>query len=345
MALLRRLPPEISHSVALNALELAGVLGLGRAMAGCPKELPTKCMGLDFINPVGIAAGLDKSGDYIDGLARTGVGFIEIGSVTPRVCRGSSDRPRLHRLRDARAIVNRMGFNNAGAAHAARCIHSWRRSNVANRASSTRIGVSIGKQPSSSLDEAERDYREVIHELWGLADYFAVNLSSPNSPGLRNLQSPELLAGLLEALEDIVKTAEDRSGQSTVFAVKLAPDIAPQDWAQIADIISAHAFVRGLICTNTTVERPGGVGAGLQGGLSGAPLSEMAQAMLIGMRALLPEHVDLLASGGLMSPEDVVARQAAGAKLFQLYTGLVYEGVGLIGDCVEALQKSSAADE
>jgi dihydroorotate dehydrogenase len=321
------LPPETAHAAALAGLEAAWRTGLLRPPAG---GAPVEVMGLRFPNRVGLAAGMDKDARHVDAWGGLGFGFVEVGTVTPRPQPGNP-RPRLFRLPAAGALINRMGFNNEGAAAAA--------ARLARRKFRGIVGVNIGKNASTPADKAKDDYLEAMKTVYAVADYIAVNISSPNTAGLRDLQSAAALESLLSAL-----TAErDRlavvHGKRVPLAVKLAPDLDGEALAAAARTISGHA-VSAVIAANTTTDRTAVAGlanADEQGGLSGAPLRAMSTRMISALRELLPSRIALIGVGGVFSAEDAREKLRAGADLVQVYTGLVYRGPGLVRELVSGL--------
>lgn len=312
------LDPETAHRAAVLALKA----GLGEAFA-CKDEpvLATQAWGLDFPNPIGLAAGFDKNGEVPDAILGLGFGFTEVGTVTPRPQAGNP-RPRLFRLADDAALINRMGFNNDGLdAMAAR---------LSRRARRGVVGINVGRNKDSAYEIA--DYVACAARLAPLADYLVVNVSSPNTPGLRGLQGREPLARLLGA----VKEARDKAaptGSRPPLLVKIAPDLADDDLSDIAEVARA-APVDGLIATNTTVARPTGLRDTRRaeaGGLSGRPLFEPSTRVLGTLYKLTGGVLPLIGVGGVASGAEAYAKIRAGASLVQLYTALVYEGPGLVG--------------
>jgi dihydroorotate dehydrogenase len=314
-ALLRLLPPEGAHRAALTLLRR----GLVPARPG-PAEpaLRVRLWGLDFANPLGMAAGFDKDAEAIDPLLRLGFGFVEIGSVTPRPQPGNP-RPRLFRLPPDRAVINRMGFNSRG--------HDFARRGLAARRLGP-VGVNLGKNKDS--EDAAADYAAGIAALGPLADYLVVNVSSPNTPGLRDLQRAAALRPLLAAL----LAARDRlAPHRPPLLLKLAPDLGPEERAGIAGLV-LETGIDGLILTNTTTARPPGLASparGETGGLSGRPLLAPSTAVLADFYRLTEGRLPLVGVGGIASGDDAYAKVRAGASLLQLYTALIYEGPGLVG--------------
>jgi len=310
-ALLRRIDPETAHGLAIKALQTAP---LPAAPADDP-VLAVEIAGLRLPNPVGLAAGLDKNGEALKGLSRLGFGFIECGSVTPRAQDGNP-KPRLFRLSEDRAIINRMGFNNAGVEA------------FANRLSARPAGTVIGANLGANKDVEDRaaDYVAGLTRLEGLADYFTVNISSPNTPGLRALQGRDALDDLLG------RVAEARASAAPVF-LKIAPDLTAAEIAMIVEAALAHR-IDALIVSNTTLDRPvtlKSAFAGESGGLSGAPLRDRALDALRHAAEAASGRLPLIGVGGVASGADAWARIRAGASAIQLYSALIYEGPGLVG--------------
>jgi dihydroorotate dehydrogenase len=327
--LLRRalfaLPAEASHEVALAALRVYG------ALPGSVAPLPGRArdvFGLRFRNPVGLAAGLDKDARAVEGLARLGFGFVEVGTVTPRPQPGNP-RPRLFRLPQQQALINRMGFNSAGVEAMVRRLGGLRER---GRLDGTLLGVNVGKNRDTPLDEATRDYARCMEATFAYADYLTLNLSSPNTPGLRNLQSAEPLRELLGEIRETRERLTARYRRRVPVLLKIAPDLASADLVILAESVAGFG-IDGLIATNTTVSRPGIEGvrhASEAGGLSGAPLRPLALETVRRLRALLPDTVPVVGAGGVLSADDGRELLAAGAALLQIYTGFIYRGPSLL---------------
>lgn len=329
--LLFRLDGERSHDLALQALERARALGLVRAPRAMPGR-PVRAMGLEFPNPVGLAAGLDKNGAFVDALGSFGFGFIEVGTVTPRPQPGNP-RPRLFRLPAARAVINRFGFNNHGVDALV--------ANVANRRYRGVLGINIGKNFDTPMERAAEDYLACLRKVHAHADYVTVNISSPNTANLRTLQSADALDALLAALMAERDALDARRGRRVPLALKLAPDLEDGDVDAAADACLRHG-VDAVIATNTTLSRQGVEGlphAHEAGGLSGAPLRARATAVLRRLHAALRGRITLVGVGGILSGEDAREKRDAGAALVQVYTGLVYRGPGLVREAVRALDE------
>ncbi|MBU2874358.1 quinone-dependent dihydroorotate dehydrogenase [Marinobacter salexigens] len=329
--LLFRLPPEQAHAVALNGLDLAHRLGVLGAFSPKTDELPVNVMGLDFPNPVGLAAGLDKNADHLDALGALGFGFIEVGTVTPLPQPGNP-KPRMFRLPEHQAIINRMGFNNEGLAHML--------GRVDRRSYRGILGINVGKNKDTPNEESESDYRKGIAAVYDRADYITVNVSSPNTPGLRDLQFGDSLKGLLHAIKDEQLKCEAHLGRYVPIAVKIAPDMDDEGIRFVASALK-EAGIDGVIATNTTISRDavaGHVHAAEAGGLSGAPVREASLRVIQGLYAELGDNLPIIGVGGITNGESAAEKIRAGAKLVQLYTGFIYRGPKLIGEAVEAIR-------
>lgn len=318
------LDPERAHRLALEALKAWGRLPR-RALPGEPADV----MGLRFPNRLGLAAGFDKNGEAVDGIGRLGFGFIEVGTVTPRPQRGQAP-PRLHRLPADGALINRLGFPNDGAkAVAARLRHRRYRGIV---------GINIGKNASTPIADAARDYTSCLETVHDVCDYVAVNVSSPNTPALRELHARAHLEPLLRTLLTNRDRLRRGAGRALPILLKLSPDL---DDAALADVAATVRAVGldGVIATNTTVQRPGSAAgaADFRGGLSGAPLRALALRMVAKLRGYLGGSLPIIGVGGVDSPAAARALRDAGADLVQVYTGLVYRGPSIVAECVAAL--------
>jgi dihydroorotate dehydrogenase len=322
---LLRLPPEAAHELTLQALEF----GAGRWLCGAarrpdPPVLAQRLWGLDFPNPVGLAAGYDKDARVPDALLGLGFGFVEIGTVTPRPQSGNP-KPRLFRLREDRAVINRMGFNSGGLDAVV--------GRLAQRVRSGIVGVNLGK--NRDTEDAAADYAEGISRTAALADYLVVNISSPNTPGLRDLQHRASLEALLRRLMNV----REATGCGVPLLVKIAPDLTPEQCRDIADV-ALDIGIDGLIISNTTVVRPPelvGRHAREAGGLSGPPLFAASTALLAEMYRLTRGRLPLIGVGGIASAEDAYAKIRAGASLVQLYTALVFAGPALVNEIKSGL--------
>jgi dihydroorotate dehydrogenase len=327
LPLLLRLPPETSHELGLRGIKL--LVPRWSAPSASP-ELEVPVLGLRFAHPVGLAAGFDKNGDYLDALGALGFSHVEIGTVTPRPQPGNP-RPRLFRLRGAQALINRMGFNNRGAAYVAARIASADFRGVR--------GISIGKNADTPLEHAVDDYLACLRALYAAADYFAVNVSSPNTHGLRALQGSDALAGIIEPLQEERERLATRHGKRVPLLVKISPDLDEQGLRAMAASLRSHAL-EGVIATNTSTHIDGfdvPLARARGGGISGRPLRDKALESLRRLREALGASIPIIGVGGLMSAADVQARLDAGANLVQLYTGFVYRGPALLSECLQAL--------
>jgi dihydroorotate dehydrogenase len=325
-----RLDPERAHDLSLKSL---AALGPAAALlgAGADPGPPARVMGIDFPNPVGLAAGLDKNGEYVDALAALGFGSLEIGTVTPRPQPGNP-RPRLFRLPEHEAIINRMGFNNVGVEKLVR--------NVEGASFRGVLGINIGKNFDTPIEKAADDYLACMDAVYDRATYVAVNISSPNTKNLRDLQSSEALGALLAAVMQRREALAARYGATKPLLVKVAPDLDDEQVQAIAELAVKHR-VDGLIATNTTVAREPVKGhrhASEAGGLSGRPLLAPSTAILRKLAAALKGRVPLIGVGGILSGADARAKIEAGASLVQLYTGFIYRGPGLVGEARRALR-------
>ena len=333
--LLFRLDPERAHAIVLALLDSATKLGLTRLLSASLPAVPVQVMGLRFSNPVGLAVGLDKNGDHIDGLATLGFGFIELGTVTPRAQPGNA-RPRLFRIPEAQALINRLGFNNFGIDRLVRNVGARRWPGV--------LGINIGKNFATPIERAAEDYLACMRKAYACADYLAVNISSPNTPNLRRLQETEQLERLLAALKAEQAVLTRSHGRYVPLAVKIAPDLGREQIETIAKLLLAHGM-DAAIATNTTVSRVGVEGlpqAQQVGGLSGAPLRERATEVLRRLHGALGGRIPIIGVGGILRPEDAREKLSAGASLVQLYSGLIYQGPRLVADCVRSLAAAAS---
>ncbi len=335
--LLFRLDAETAHDVSMHNLrwlEKLHLLGPLIALTGKPPAgKPVDCMGLTFPNCVGLAAGLDKEGSCIDALGRLGFGHVEIGTITPRPQPGNP-QPRLFRIIDREAIINRMGFNNAGIEVGASRVAASRRF----RKNGGIIGFNIGKNKLTPNENAVDDYLACLRGAWDVADYIAVNLSSPNTPGLRDLQAADETARLLETLKQEQEKLTASSGRRVPIALKVAPDLEPTHIADLAKVF-LDGGLDGLIATNTTISRSEVAGcdyASQAGGLSGAPLTSRSTEVIAAFHSHLGSEVPIIGVGGIMTAEDAQEKLKAGAKLVQLYTGFIYHGPPLISEILKA---------
>lgn len=333
--LLFGLEPERAHKTALTSLDLAWRSHcLGLVARRRPEPLPTRVLGLSFPNPVGLAAGLDKNGEYIDALLGLGFGFVEVGTVTPRAQPGNP-KPRLFRLTGDEALINRLGFNNAGVEALVRNVQR------AQRKGDGLLGINIGKNKDTPNEDAADDYLYCLERVYALADYVTVNISSPNTAGLRELQEEQSLRRLVSILREAQERLAATHGRRVPVLVKIAPDLTDPDIDAAARVLS-DLGVDGVVATNTTISRAlvqGHRHAQEVGGLSGAPLMGQSTLVLRRMRARLPESIPLVGVGGILSGADAVAKMAAGASLVQCYTGLIYRGPELVAECVDAMRR------
>ncbi len=327
------LSAENAHNFSLRGIDLAYKLGLLGSLStkASLQDESVNVMGLKFAHPVGLAAGLDKNGDFIDGLSALGFSFLELGTLTPRAQPGNPP-PRMFRLQDHNAILNRMGFNNKGIDHALERIALCKETPI--------IGLNIGKNLNTPIEKAVEDYLYCLKLGYSSADYISVNISSPNTPGLRELQYGDQLAKLLEQLKNQQLTLAT-SGKYVPLAVKLAPDLNPTELGICCENILNHD-IDGIIATNTTIDKSAVQGAKFSteaGGLSGAPLTRSACLMLKEIKKIVGNKVSLIGVGGIMNGNDAKERIAAGADLLQIYSGFVYQGPRLIDDILKILRE------
>jgi len=326
LQLLGSLDPETAHRWGLRGLELLTRCGYRQRVVACP----VRVMGIEFPNPVGLAAGLDKNGDYIDALSRLGFGFIEVGTVTPKAQLGNP-QPRLFRIAAKQAIINRMGFNNRGVDYVVSRLKSSRYEGI--------LGINIGKNRDTPLELAVNDYLLCLQQLYQYADYVTVNVSSPNTPGLRQLQLASALDGLLAALKQSQSQLSRRYRRYVPLVIKISPDLDLAQLDQLAQSLIQYD-IDGVIATNTTTDRAGvsGLRHGHEaGGLSGQPLFTRSTKILAQLSDLLRGKCPLIGVGGIMDVDSALAKWERGANLLQIYTGLVYNGPRLIRDIVESL--------
>lgn len=327
------LPAETAHELALETLRLSLRGPLARWMRARVPDSPREVMGIRFPNPVGLAAGLDKNARYIDVLGSLGFGFIEVGTVTPRPQPGNP-KPRLFRLPEARAIINRMGFNNLGVEQFITHVEQspWARAGGV-------LGLNIGKNFDTPVEKAADDYLFCLRRVYPHASYVAVNISSPNTAGLRTLQHGEAFDDLLARLKLEQARLADQYGRYVPLVVKVAPDLEPDEVTAMADTLRRHR-IDGLIATNTTLRREGVEGlkyAKEKGGLSGAPLFVHSTAIVHQFYTALGGELPIIAVGGIMSAEDALAKLQAGASLVQIYTGFIYRGPALVREIATTL--------
>lgn len=328
--LLFDLDPETAHHVTLKLLKLAELTGLSALNRPRATEKPVTVMGLQFKNPIGLAAGLDKNGDYIDALAALGFGFIEIGTVTPRPQPGNP-KPRLFRLPEHNAIINRMGFNNLGIDHLLQQVAHCRYRGI--------LGINIGKNADTPLENAIEDYVIGLRKSYNAASYVTINISSPNTKNLRQLQQGDEIKRLLEALKQEQLKLVAEHGKYTPIAVKIAPDLSAEELSHIADLLLEFSL-DAVIATNTTVARDQVQGhkfGNEPGGLSGAPIKKSSTAVVKSLATELKGRIPIIGVGGILSADDAREKIEAGASLIQLYSGMIYKGPQLLADILRSL--------
>ncbi len=319
------LDAETAHYLTLNLLKLADQTGLSALSKPPSVYKPVQVMGLEFKNPLGLAAGLDKNGDYLDALGGLGFGFIEIGTVTPRPQPGNP-KPRLFRLPEHQAIINRMGFNNLGIEHLLNNVQLRRYQGI--------LGINIGKNADVAIENATADYVLGLRKSYTAASYITINISSPNTKNLRQLQQGDEIKQLLSALKEEQLKLQIEHGKYTPLAVKIAPDLTDEEIVHIAGLL-AEFEIDGVIATNTTISRTAIQGHPLAketGGLSGAPLKASATRVVSGLADELQGRLPIIAAGGVDSAEAAQEKIRAGASLVQIYSGLIYKGPQLISD-------------
>ncbi|MBZ5486346.1 quinone-dependent dihydroorotate dehydrogenase [Halomonas aquamarina] len=329
-SLLFRIDPETSHGMALASLEALHRAGGVKALVGESVDDPVELMGLHFANRVGLAAGLDKNADHLDALGALGFGFVEVGTVTPKAQPGNP-KPRLFRLAGHEAIINRFGFNNKGVEHLV--------ARVRKRHYQGLVGINIGKNLTTAVENALDDYLACLDAVHSVADYITVNISSPNTPGLRTLQFGEQLDALLGPIRERSRELDAESGRRVPLLIKIAPDMNEDEVALVAASIARNTL-DGVIATNTTVSREAVQGdpqADEAGGLSGKPVFEPSNVVIRLLRQHLPA-LPIIGVGGIDSAEAAKAKIAAGADLVQLYSGLIYQGPKLVNECARALK-------
>lgn len=323
--LLFQLDAERAHDVTLNSLKLADQAGVLSLFAKPPLCRPRQVMGLSFPNPVGLAAGLDKNGAYIDGLAALGFGFIEVGTVTPRPQPGNP-KPRLFRVIKAQGIINRFGFNNLGVDNLIENVKHVKYRGI--------LGINIGKNFDTPNERAVDDYLICLRKVYAYASYVTVNISSPNTRNLRQLQEKDALGGLLATLKAEQVKLADRHGHYVPIALKIAPDLEAEQVNEIADLLLEHS-IDGVIATNTTLSREAVAGlpnANEAGGLSGAPVREKSTLVIRQLAARLQQRIPIIGVGGILDGHNAMAKIEAGASLVQIYSGLIYRGPALVND-------------
>jgi dihydroorotate dehydrogenase len=323
---------EQAHDLSLKGIETAYRSGLNPLLARRPPQLITRAFGIEFANPVGLAAGLDKNGEHIDALMALGFGFVEIGTTTPRAQEGNP-KPRMFRLTDRQAVINRLGFNNTGVDALVRNVEKARRKGI--------LGINIGKNRGTPNDKAAGDYIYCLERVFALADYVTANISSPNTTGLRDLQQEETLRRFIGELRGAQEELGSVHGHRTPMLLKVSPDLSDAEMDGVASVLN-RARIDGVIVGNTTIDRAEIAGhklAGEAGGLSGAPLFARATTALRKLRLRLDDSIPIIGVGGITSGADANGKIAAGAKLVQFYTGMIYRGPELIAECVSSIRR------
>ncbi|MGH8107935.1 MAG: quinone-dependent dihydroorotate dehydrogenase [Arenimonas sp.] len=326
------LDAEKAHGVGLKAIETAYRLGLNPLLAAKTPDLKTRAFGIDFPNPVGLAAGLDKNGEHIDALLGLGFGFIEIGTTTPRPQEGN-EKPRMFRLPDKEAVINRLGFNNAGVDALVKNVEKAARKGI--------LGINIGKNKDTPNENAIDDYIYCLERVYTISDYVTVNISSPNTTGLRDLQTEEYFRRFIGELREVQEELAGVNGFKTPMLIKIAPDLTEAALDGMIEVLNA-AQVDGVIATNTTIDRSEIKGDRYEyevGGLSGKPLYAKSTAVLRRLRTRLNDSIPLIGVGGILSGADAAGKVAAGASLVQFYTGMIYRGPDLIEESVSAIRR------
>ncbi len=327
--------PETAHEMTLEALRLGRWSGATRLLCKS-RHQPVQCMGLEFPNPVGVAPGLDKNADCFEALGDLGFGFVEVGTVTPRPQPGNP-KPRVFRLTEAQAMINRLGFNNKGVDHLVSRVRNHRFRGV--------LGINIGKNFDTPNENAADDYLHCLEKVYPYADYVTVNISSPNTKNLRELQGEDELDALLGALAARREELANEHDRLAPMALKVAPDLEEGAIPVIAEVVARHGM-DAVIATNTTIDRDTVAGmehADEAGGLSGAPLKEKADRTLAALREALPEDIAMIGVGGITRGQDAVDKLKLGADLVQFYTGMVYRGPELVSECLDAIAAYRAA--
>jgi len=330
--LMFKLDAERAHHLGLNGLNILEMSGLSSLLYPNPPATPVKVMGLTFPNAVGLAAGLDKNGDYIEALAGIGFGAIEIGTVTPRPQDGNP-KPRLFRLPEAEGIINRMGFNNLGVDHLVEQVKVAQTDAI--------IGINIGKNFDTPVEKAVDDYLIGLRKVYAHADYVTINISSPNTPGLRTLQFGESLNELLKALKQEQAKLQQQHERYVPMAVKVAPDLDSNEVKELAEAFTKFN-IDAIIVSNTTMSREGVESLPFgdeAGGLSGRPVFEKSTGIVRQFKQCLPENLPIIAAGGIMSGEDAVKKLEAGASLVQIYSGLIYQGPKLVQNIINSIEQ------
>jgi len=321
---------ESAHHLGMEGMKTAQRLGLLGLLAPRVPAKPRRVMGLDFPNPVGLAAGLDKNGDYIDALAALGFGFIEIGTITPRPQPGNP-KPRLFRIPPANAIINRMGFNNDGVDKLIENVKKAKYRGI--------LGINIGKNFDTPIEKAADDYLICLRKVYPHASYVTVNISSPNTKNLRQLQQSSELEALLDALKNEQGKLAQTHGRHVPLALKIAPDLSTEEIIQIADLLLKYQ-IEGVVATNTTLSREGVAGlphGDEAGGLSGAPVRTKSTSVVKQLSLALGNKIPIIGVGGIMNGLDAKEKILAGASLVQFYSGFIYRGPALIKEACEEI--------
>jgi dihydroorotate dehydrogenase len=327
------LDAETAHGIGMHGVALLDATGLAGCLARPVTPCPVDVMGLKFPNPVGLAAGLDKNGDHIDGLARLGFGFIEIGTVTP-LAQPGNPRPRLFRIPEAQGIINRMGFNNDGVD---KLLENVRAANFPKQGGI--LGINIGKNATTPIEKAADDYLICLNKVYADASYIAVNISSPNTRNLRELQKDDALDDLLSQLKARQEQLADKHGHYVPMALKIAPDLDDAQIIAIADALRRHRM-DAVIATNTTLSREGVEGlanADEAGGLSGAPVFRRSTEVLKKLSAALAGELPVIGVGGILNGADAAEKVRAGASLVQFYSGFIYRGPEMVNEVADTL--------
>lgn len=330
--LLFKLDPEVAHGATLYALRVAQRSGFAHWLLKPPADLPTTVFGITFPNPVGLAAGMDKNADHLDALATLGFGFIEVGTVTPMPQLGNA-KPRMFRLADQEAIINRMGFNNSGVEALVRNVQKATYRGV--------LGINIGKNKDTPNDRAVYDYLICLRRVYKHASYITVNISSPNTQGLRDLQEEATLRKLITTLREAQEKLGSQHGSRKPMLLKIAPDLAESELDAIAEVLLSTG-IDGIICSNTTIDRESVASythGAEAGGLSGKPLFARSTAVLAGMSKRLQGRIPLVGVGGILDGSEAAEKMAAGAALVQIYSGLIYRGPHLVNECVDEIRR------
>ena len=330
--LLFKLDPEVAHGLTLYGLGVAQRSGFAHWLAKRPADLPTTAFGITFPNPVGLAAGLDKNADHLDALATLGFGFIEVGTVTPRPQPGN-DKPRMFRLAGHEAIINRLGFNNGGVEALV--------SNVQKAAYRGVLGINIGKNKDTPNERAVDDYLICLRRVHEHASYITVNISSPNTQGLRDLQEEATLRRFITTLHEAQEQLGSQQGKRKPMLLKIAPDLAEAKLDAIAEVL-LDTGIDGIICTNTSIDHASVADdpqSAEMGGLSGKPLFDRATAVLAGMSKRVQGRIPLVGVGGILDGSNAAEKVEAGAALVQIYSGLIYRGPQLVNECVDEMRR------